>query len=80
MAERVPLAVPQMGVVAEIVVLEWLVDNGATVSAGTPVVLIETDKAETELESPASGTLEVVVPASDDEVPVGKVLAYVVTP
>ena len=48
------------------------------VSAGDPVVVIDTDKAETELEAPTSGRLAVLVPASDDEVAVGTVLANVV--
>ena len=76
---RVPLVVPQMGVVEEIVVLEWLKASGAQVTEGEPVVLIETDKAETELEAPASGRLEIEIEASDDEVAVLSVLAHVVT-
>ncbi len=79
-AERIPLAVPQMGVVSEVIVLEWLVASGVAVNAGDPVVLVETDKAETELEAPAAGTLEIVVTAGDTEIPVGTVLAYVVVP
>ena len=72
------LVVPQMGVVEQVLVVEWLVADGSEVSAGDPVVVIDTDKAETELEAPASGRLAVVVPASDDEVAVGTVLANVV--
>lgn len=79
MTGGVPLAVPQMGVVEEIVVLEWLVDDGAAVFAGDAVVLIETEKAETELDAPASGKLEILVAPSDEEVPVGTVLANIVT-
>jgi pyruvate/2-oxoglutarate dehydrogenase complex dihydrolipoamide acyltransferase (E2) component len=79
MAERVPIAVPQLGVVEEIVVLEWLFATGDTVVADAPLVIIETEKAETELESPASGTLEIVIEAGDDEYPVGAVLGHVVT-
>ncbi len=78
MSQRVPLSVPQLGVIEEVVVLEWRVESGATVARGDRVVLIETEKAETELEAPADGTLEIVVEASDVEVPVGSVLAYVV--
>ncbi len=72
------LAVPQMGVVEQVLVVEWLVDDGSTVAAGDPVVVIDTDKAETELEAPASGRLTILVAASDeDEVAVGTVLATV---
>ena len=71
------LAVPQMGVVEQVLVVEWLVGDGSLVAAGDPVVVIDTDKAETELEAPASGRLNIIVPAGDEEVAVGTVLATV---
>ncbi|WP_420613720.1 lipoyl domain-containing protein [Candidatus Spongiisocius sp.] len=76
-SHRLPLTVPQMGVVEEVVVIEWLVDPGSAVAEGQEVVIVETEKAEVALESPASGTIEIVAPASDDEVPVGATLAYI---
>ncbi len=76
-SNRVPLTVPQMGVVEEVVVIEWLVDPGAAVAQGQEVVIVETEKAEVALESPAAGAIEIVVAASDDEVPVGATLAYI---
>ena len=76
---HVPLTVPQMGVVEEVVVLEWLRENGSTVSQGEAVVVIESDKAEVELEAPATGRLEIAVPASDEEVAVLTVIAHVVS-
>ena len=74
---RVPLTVPQMGVVEEVVVIEWLVDAGAAVVEGQEVVIVETEKAEVALESPASGAIDIVATVSDDEVPVGATLAYI---
>ena len=71
------LVVPQMGVVEQVLVVEWLVPDGTEVAAGDPVVVIDTDKAETELEAPASGRLSIRVPAGDDDVAVGTVLAVV---
>ena len=72
------LVVPQMGVVEQVLVVEWLVADGAAVNAGDPVVVIDTDKAETELEAPASGRMAILVPASDEyEVAVGTVLATI---
>ena len=76
-APRSELVVPQMGVVEQVLVVEWLVADGSTVASGDPVVVIDTDKAETELEAPASGRLTILVPASDDDVAVGTVLATV---
>ena len=73
------LTIPQMGVVEQVLVVEWLVEDGSLVTAGESVVVIDTDKAETELEAPASGRLQVLVPAGDEEVAVGTVLATVST-
>lgn len=72
------LVVPQMGVVEQVLVVEWLVDDGSEVAAGEPVVVVDTDKAETELEAPAPGRLTILVEAGDeDEVAVGTVLATI---
>ena len=71
------LTIPQMGVVEQVLVVEWLVPDGAAVNAGDPVVVIDTDKAETELEAPSAGRLNILVPVSDEEVAVGTVLATV---
>jgi len=72
------LVVPQMGVVEQVLVVEWLVDDGSEVAVSDPVVVVDTDKAETELEAPASGRLTILVEASDeDEVAVGTVLATI---
>ena len=77
-SEGVPLIVPQMGVVEDVVILQWLVSSGAEVEKGQGVVVIETQKAETELESPASGRIEILIDASDQEVQVGSTLARIV--
>lgn len=75
---RHELVVPQMGVVEQVLVVEWLVEDRSTVAASDPVVVIDTEKAETELEAPASGRLTILVAASDeDEVAVGTVLATI---
>ena len=76
-ADRVPLTVPHMGVVEEVVVVEWLVDSGTRVSSGQEVVVVETEKAEVALEAPSGGTIDIVITASDIEVPVGTTLAYI---
>lgn len=76
--EGAQLTVPQMGVVEEVIVLEWLAEDGAAVAVGQEVVMVETEKAEVALESPASGVINILVPASDNEVAVGTVLAVIV--
>lgn len=72
-----PLMVPQMGVVEDIVVVEWLVANGAVVTAGEQVVTIETEKAELSIVAPATGVIEILVSASDREVPIASILGYI---
>jgi len=74
---RVSIVVPQLGVVEEVLVVEWLAADGDRVAKGAPLVVIDTDKAVTELPAPAAGLLRIAVPAGGDEVPVGTVLGYV---
>ena len=76
-SEPVPLAVPHMGLVEEVLLVEWLVEEGAIVAAGDEVVTVETDKVETELVAPASGSIKIIVQPGDDEIPVGTVLAEI---
>jgi pyruvate/2-oxoglutarate dehydrogenase complex dihydrolipoamide acyltransferase (E2) component len=57
--------------------MQWLVEDGATVAAGDAVVIVETDKVETELVAPASGRITIIVPPGDDEILVGTVLAEI---
>jgi pyruvate/2-oxoglutarate dehydrogenase complex dihydrolipoamide acyltransferase (E2) component len=41
---------------------EWLVADGAIVSAGQAIYSLESDKSVTEVEAPVSGTLTILVP------------------
>ena len=66
-----PIAVPQLGVIEVVAVVEWLSVDGDQVDAGQPIVVIESEKAETEIEAPVAGRLEIHVEADPDaEVPV----------
>ena len=65
---RVPVQIAHSGLAEEVVVLEWLAADGQQVEAGSPLVVIESEKTELEIEAPASGRLEILVPASDIEV------------
>ena len=62
--ELVPVIVPQLGnAMEEVTVAEWYVDVGERVEEGEPIVMVESDKAQGELEAPATGVLqEVLVP------------------
>jgi pyruvate/2-oxoglutarate dehydrogenase complex dihydrolipoamide acyltransferase (E2) component len=63
--------------VDEFVVSEWLVEPGATVAAGDPIMKVETDKALVEIPSPVAGTLLEQLVSIDDEVSTGNPIAVI---
>ena len=70
MATRIDM--PQLGLTMEKgTILQWLKAEGETVDKGQPVVLIQTEKVEYEVEAPAAGTLLKVAAAEGAELPVG---------
>jgi pyruvate dehydrogenase E2 component (dihydrolipoamide acetyltransferase) len=76
MATRIDM--PQLGLTMETgTILQWLKAVGDTVEKGQPVVLIQTDKVEYEVESPAAGTLLKVVAQEGAELPVGSLMAVI---
>jgi pyruvate/2-oxoglutarate dehydrogenase complex dihydrolipoamide acyltransferase (E2) component len=72
-----PIVVPQTGLVEEVAIVEWLRADGDAVAAGEPVVVVESEKAQSEVEAPAAGVLRIEVAAGPDPVPVETVLGYV---
>jgi pyruvate dehydrogenase E2 component (dihydrolipoamide acetyltransferase) len=62
------------------VLLRWLKRDGDAVTQGEPLMEVETDKAVTEIEAPASGVLANVTAQPGDEVPVGRVIALILAP
>ena len=61
---RVDVVMPQLGAsVVEGVVVKWLVAVGDLVAKDQPLLEISTDKVDTEVPSPVSGTvLQILVP------------------
>jgi pyruvate dehydrogenase E2 component (dihydrolipoamide acetyltransferase) len=71
---------PALGMAQESgIIVRWLKSEGDTVSKGEPLVEIETDKARVEIEARASGVLAHVAGAAGDEIPVGQVIAVIVS-
>jgi len=69
---------PALGVAQETgKLLRWLKAEGEHVTAGDPVMEIETDKVTVEIEAPASGVLGGIRAAEGDDVPVGDVIALI---
>lgn len=59
-------------------VAAWLKREGDTVIAGEPIVEVETDKTNVEIEAPGGGVLQRIhIGAGTDGVPVGAVLAVI---
>jgi pyruvate dehydrogenase E2 component (dihydrolipoamide acetyltransferase) len=52
-------------------IIEWLKQEGDTVAKGEPLVVIETDKVITEVESPADGVVLKIAVAAEEERPIG---------
>jgi pyruvate dehydrogenase E2 component (dihydrolipoamide acetyltransferase) len=61
-------------------VLRWWRSEGEEVRQGEPLLEVETDKANVEIESPASGVLARVLAREGDEVPVGQVIGWILLP
>jgi len=71
------LRIPQLGVtMTEGSIAGWLAEDGATVQEGQAVYTLATDKTETEIEAPATGTL-VVIGEIDETYPVGTVVGRI---
>jgi 2-oxoglutarate dehydrogenase E2 component (dihydrolipoamide succinyltransferase) len=63
---------PKVGEIADSgTVLEWLVSEGEHAQAEDPIVLMDTDKVEYEVEAPASGTVVRLIAHPGDVIPIG---------
>lgn len=78
MAELLP--VPEVAAGAtEVVISEWLVKQGDQVAVGTPIALIETDKAAVEVEAETDATLLRILADAGSHVEVGAPMALLGT-
>ena len=73
----VQVEIPSMGEsVSEVILLEWLKSDGERVERDEPLCVLETDKANVELPSPASGALKHLQP-TDATLTIGAVVAEI---
>jgi pyruvate/2-oxoglutarate dehydrogenase complex dihydrolipoamide acyltransferase (E2) component len=61
-------------------VVRWLKQEGDALQRGEPVVELETEKVNYELDSPVEGVLLKIVSREPAEVPVGGLLGYIGKP
>ena len=73
----VQVEIPSMGEsVSEVILLEWLKSDGERVERDEPLCVLETDKANVELPSPASGALK-HLQSTDTTLVIGAVVAEI---
>jgi pyruvate/2-oxoglutarate dehydrogenase complex dihydrolipoamide acyltransferase (E2) component len=63
-----------------VIVVKWLKRQSQKVRQGEPLVELQTDKVNYELDSPAEGVLLEIVAKEDSEVPVGDILCHIGEP
>ena len=72
------LKLPQLGAEMEYgTVLRWLKHEGDVVAEGEPLLEVEAEKANHELEAPVSGRIASILAEEGDEIKVGAVLAVI---
>lgn len=75
------IVMPALGQTSEeAYIQEWLVQEGDTVEMGQPLLSVETDKAQLEVECVADGVLLKIVCPADTTVNAGTVIAYIGEP
>jgi pyruvate/2-oxoglutarate dehydrogenase complex dihydrolipoamide acyltransferase (E2) component len=73
-----PIVLPKAGMnMVEATVVAWRKSPGEQVEKGEPLVAVETDKVELEIEAPVSGVLQEVLVAVDEDAPVGATLGLI---
>ena len=78
--DRVEVVMPQMGEsVVEATIIEWTKSVGDKVEEDETLLEISTDKVDSEVPSPISGTLVEILAEADDTIEVGQVIAVVST-
>ena len=77
MSESRTIALPDMGDIDTVEVIEVLVSPGDTVVEEQSIITVESDKASTDVPSPVNGTITSVSVKVGDKVSVGSELAAV---
>jgi pyruvate/2-oxoglutarate dehydrogenase complex dihydrolipoamide acyltransferase (E2) component len=78
---RVKVKMPKLGLtMTEASIVEWKKTAGEAVAAGEILLVIETEKAEIEIEAPATGTVVEIVGQVKQTYPIGETLAVIDMP
>jgi len=75
-----PIFMPKFGMtMTEGIIVQWHKQVGDAIAAGEPLVTVQTEKVDTEIESPVTGRVVELRYAIDDEAPVGEIIAQIDT-
>ena len=74
----IEVIMPVLGLTMESgTIVEWIKQEGESVTEGDILFTVETDKSVMEVEAKASGTLIKVLNGPGDEVPIQQVIGYI---
>jgi len=74
------VVLPRLGdTVDEVVIIEWLVTAGQHVEIGMPLIRVETDKVEVDVESQHAGIVRELFVVEGDEIKTGSALCDIDT-
>jgi 2-oxoglutarate dehydrogenase E2 component (dihydrolipoamide succinyltransferase) len=77
---QIDLIMPKMGEsIMEATILKWLKQPGDKVEMDEAILEIATDKVDSEVPSPVSGTIVKILFNENDVVPIGKIIAVIAT-
>ena len=77
---QVEFIMPKMGEsIMEATILKWVKQVGDSVEVDETILEIATDKVDSEVPSPVSGTIAKIMFAENDTVEIGKVIAIIAT-
>ncbi len=75
-----PVYMPKFGMtMTEGLIVAWHCQEGERIEEGAPLLTVETEKVDSEINAPAGGTLVDVRYQVDDEVSVGEIIAHIDT-
>jgi len=75
---REPIYMPKFGLtMTEGLIVEWLKKEGDQVNEGDALLTVQTEKVDTDINAPATGTLVSIQYEAGDEAPVGEIIAYI---
>ena len=75
---REPIYMPKFGLtMTEGLIVEWLKKEGDPVNEGDALLTVQTEKVDTDINAPATGTLVSIQYEAGDEAPVGEIIAYI---